>query len=57
MGTIHKKRITVKDSMYKMCGSNCKPHRERRDYWGLELLRMTSIGCAGREHIIEPAED
>lgn len=57
MGTIHKKRITVKDSMYKMCGSNCKPHRERRDYWGLELLRMTSMGCAGREHVIEPAED
>lgn len=55
MGTIRKKRITVQDSMYKMSESNCKPNRERRDCWGLELLRMTAMGCAGREHIIEPA--
>lgn len=43
--------------MCEVSGSDCKPLRGRRDFSELELLgmtEMTEVGCAGREHIVEP---
>lgn len=43
-----------------MSASSCTPHKERRDCCGSKLPRMTEMtemGCAGREHTVEPVEE